>query len=233
MKRYFPPITLFIFFFLFQTISSIGQDLTGIWKGTFVSEGGEEYKLEFQVRQSDSLVVTGVSYSYLDVRFYGKTTMTGNFNKASQVLGIQEIKTIELKMAAGSFACIMKYNLTYAKSGKEEFLEGSFSSKFEKTQLPFAKKGGDCGGGTVYLRKVHTSDFYIEPFLRPREDERKDSVIMRPRVKPPVVTRTPPSTNIPVKKTPQKTNTGIKKNPANQTGTKINTIVKADTTQKV
>src|SRR5436853_3090213 len=157
MKRYFSAIPLFAFFFLFQTVSSMAQDITGIWRGRFISESGDEYRLEFQIRQSGSLVVTGISYSYLDVRFYGKTTMTGNFNKASQVLGIQEIKTIELKMDVGSFACIMKYNLDYSKSGKEEFLEGTFSSTFEKTKPPFVKKGADCGGGTVYLRKVTTS----------------------------------------------------------------------------
>src|SRR5512138_2312116 len=200
MKRYFsaiPIIAIFIFF---------AQDLTGIWRGTFISEGGEEYKLEFQIRQSGTMVVTGVSYSYLDVRFYGKTTMTGNFNKSAQVLGIQEIKTIELKMEAGSFACIMKYNLTYAKSGKEEFLEGTFTSTFEKSTLPFAKKGSDCGGGTVYLRKVPTSDFYVEPFLKNRTEEKKDTPVIKPRITPPVVSRTAPK-NIGASKTGvQKTN---------------------------
>jgi hypothetical protein len=229
MKRYFSAITLFAFFFLFQTISSFAQDLTGIWRGNFISEGGEEYRLEFQIRQSNSLVVTGVSYSYLDVRFYGKTTMTGNFNKTEQVLGIQEIKTVELKMTVGSFACIMKYKLTYAKSGKEEFLEGSFSSTAEKSNS-FVKKGDNCGGGTVYLRKVPVSDFYVEPFLRPKENIKKDSTIIKPKMNPPVVNRTPSKINDSVKRTPQKTNTTVKKTPI---GTKINTIVKTDTTKKV
>jgi len=222
MKRYFSTIILFAFFFLFQPVSLLAQDLTGIWRGTFISESGEEYRLEFQIRQSNSMVVTGVSYSYLDLRFYGKTTMTGNFNKGQQILGIQEIKTIELKMDAGSFACIMKYKLTYAKSGKEEFLEGSFTSAFEKTSV-FVKKGGDCGGGTVYLRKVPTSDFRVEPFLRPKEEPRKDSMLIKPKIDPPVVN-----------KTPAKTNTTVKKTTNNPPGTKINTATaKIDTAKKV
>ena len=222
MKRRLSAIILFAFFLLFLPVSMMAQDLTGIWKGRFISVSGEEYRLEFQIRQSNSMVVTGVSYSYLDVRFYGKTTMTGNFNRTNQVLGIQEIKTVELKMDPGSFACIMKYKLTYARSGKEEFLEGSFTSAFEKTSV-FVKKGGDCGGGTVYLRKVSTSDFYVEPFLRPKEEPRKDTVLTKPRITPPVVNRLPP-----------KTNTTVKKTPNNSAGTKINTATaKTDTTKKV
>jgi hypothetical protein len=222
MKRFISAIALFLFFLFSSFISSSGQDLTGIWRGRFISESGDEYRLEFQIRQSGSLVVTGVSYSYLDVRFYGKTTMTGNFNKTDQVLGIQEIKTVELKMEAGSIACIMKYKLDYVRSGKEEFLEGSFTSAFEKTKPPFVKKGSDCGGGTVYLRKVPTSDFYVEPFLRPKDEGKKDSVIIKPKINPPV------------NKTPQKTNVPVKKTPNNQPGSRTNPVVpKKDTTQKI
>jgi hypothetical protein len=67
-------------------------------------------------------------------------------------------------MSDGSAACIMKCNFVYSRSGKEEFLEGTYTSKFEKDGL--LNKKGDCGGGKVYLRRVANSDFYIEPFLR-------------------------------------------------------------------
>lgn len=215
MKRYFSAIPIAAFFIFFLPNCLFAQDLTGIWRGRFVSESGDEYRLEFQIRQTGNQLVTGVSYSYLDVRFYGKTTMTGNFKKANQVLDIQEIKTIELKMDAGSFACIMKYNLEYAKSGKEEFLEGTFTSSFEKTSM-FAKKGGDCGGGTVFLRKVPTSDFYVEPFLRPKEEPKKDTIVNKPKVNVPVVKNTPSKTNTTVKKTTQQNNTVVKKSITNQ-----------------
>jgi hypothetical protein len=142
------------------------QQLTGIWKGYFISDDGNYYKLEFQVAQNGSYGVTGVSYSYLDVRFYGKASMTGSFIKSSSSFRIREIKTVEVKSSLGGATCIMNYNFTYSKSGKEEFLEGTYLGKFE-TKTP-AKTGewGDCGGGKVYLRKVTTTDFYIEPFLR-------------------------------------------------------------------
>ena len=80
---------------------------------------------------------------------------------------IQEIKTVELRMAGGSVACIMKCNFEYSRSGDEEFLEGSYTSAYEKdNKLMGITRGGNCGGGKLFLRKVPTSDFYVEPFLR-------------------------------------------------------------------
>lgn len=165
MKKFAP------FFFLFALVQNFstplfGQDLTGIWRGYFISEGGEQYKYEVQIKQTKS-GLSGVTYSYLDTRFYGKTTFVGNYTKATAAALVQELKTIELKMTMGSMACIMKNRLVYARSGKEEFLEGEFTSAYEKTDmLAGIKRGGECGGGKVYLRKVPTSDFYVEPFLR-------------------------------------------------------------------
>lgn len=153
-----------------------GQNLTGIWRGYFVTESFDQYKFEIQIKQNGS-AVSGVSYSYLSTIFYGKATLTGVFNKSGQNALIKEIKTVEVKMAGNSLACIMKCIFQYEKSGKEEFLEGTFTSKYEKDGTG-VKKGGNCGGGKVYLRKVTTSDFYIEPFLRNKVNPVKTPVII-------------------------------------------------------
>ena len=125
------------------------QDLTGIWRGYFISEDGDQYKLEFQVQQNKTLAVTGVSYSYLDVRFYGKATMTGSFNKSQGKMRIREIKTVEVKSTTGGGTCIMNYDLTYSKSGREEFLEGTYLGKQEIRSGENPYKWGDCGRGVV------------------------------------------------------------------------------------
>lgn len=186
---------------------SAAQDLTGIWKGYFISDGGEYYKLEFQVSQGGSYGVSGVSYSYLDVRFYGKATMTGSFIKTSSSFRIREIRTVEVKSTLGGATCIMNYNFKYSRSGKEQFLEGTYLGKYEGKYTRPDSKWGDCGGGKVYLRKVTQSDFYVEPFLRNKiktttkpviinkPPVKKDSVktkITTPVVKKPVVTTKPP-----------------------------------------
>lgn len=155
---------LFSFFLLISNFSISAQDITGIWRGYFITEGFERYKFELQVRQTGGSI-SGVSYSYLSTVFYGKATLTGIFSKGQQSAMIKEIKTVELKMSGGSQACIMKCIFDYEKSGNEEFLEGTFTSAFEKNSF-MNKRGDNCGSGKVYLRKVTSSDFYIEPFLR-------------------------------------------------------------------
>ena len=235
---------LFLFLLIpFTQLTSSAQDITGIWKGYFISDAGEYYKLEFQVAQNESSAVTGVSYSYLDVRFYGKATMTGNFINNSSSFRIREIKTVEVKSTLGGATCIMNYNFQYSKSGKEEFLEGTWLGKYES---PYQRnppgKWGDCGGGKVFLRKVRTTDFYVEPFLRnkikdvPIIDNQppliKDSVKIKPEtlpVKKPVVkTNTTPVkkplvvNKPPVKKPITKTNTTPVKKPVIDTTQKIN-----------
>lgn len=166
--------------------TNLSGDLTGIWRGYFITDDGEQYKYELQVEQTKTHRISGVSYSYLDTRFYGKATLTGNFTSGSSSALIQEIKTVEVKMAGGSTACIMKCFFTYTRSGKEEFLEGTYTSTFEDSEPGMGiRRGGNCGSGKVFLRKVPTSDFYIEPFLRDKKI-RKDSVISAPVEKPTV-----------------------------------------------
>lgn len=218
---------LFSFFFISLFLSSASaQDITGIWKGYFISDGGDYYKLEFQVAKNGTSGARGVSYSYLDVRFYGKATMTGSYIKSSSSLRIREIKTVEIKSTLGGATCIMNYNLTYSKSGKEEFLDGTYLGKNEAPyQLNPPGEWGDCGGGKVHLRKVTTSDFYVEPFLRNKVKDipiidnepprRIDSAKTKPAInnKPSVVKTKPPVTKPPV----AKTNPPVTKPPVSKT----------------
>lgn len=229
------------FFFAFLASSFIilpkglGQDLTGIWRGYFITEGTEQYKFELQIEQSPKKGVSGVSYSYLTTRFYGKATLTGNYNNTSKMALVQEIKTVELRMSGGSVACIMKCLLQYERSGNEEFLEGSYTSKYEKTDSLYGiRKGGGCGGGKVFLRKVITSDFYVEPFLRDKPTVKRST----PQNKS-VTKSTPPKTPTtkPVVITPKKTNSKppdqpIAKKPPVTNKTAVNNNPKTDTIKK-
>lgn len=200
-------------------LNGFAQNLTGIWRGWFVTESGEQYKYELQIDQTKTNRISGVSYSYLDTRFYGKATLTGNFTKASKSALVQEIKTVEVKMSGGSVACIMKCLFTFSKSGKEEFLEGTFTSSYEKTDpLMGIKRGGNCGGGTIFLRKVPTSDFYVEPFLR-NKPQVKNNVTPKTST-----SQTKPQTN--QKKKPAVTHkTPVNKTPVTQKQTTAKTRV--------
>ena len=188
----------------FFPLQAISQNLTGIWRGWFTTDDGEQYKCEIQISQNKSKSIGGVSYSYLDTRFYGKASLSGLYNGANKSVIIQEIKTVEVKMSQGSVACIMRYMMNYSKSGNEEFLEGTFTSKYEKADL-IHQKGEPAGGGTVFLRKVPTSDFYIEPFLRDQPLVKKGTT-----TKPPATTQTRPQTK------PQSKPTVTNKTPAHK-----------------
>jgi len=194
------------------------QNLTGIWRGYFITESGDEYKFELQIKQTGN-TISGVSYSYLTTVFYGKATLTGSFNKTAQSALIREIKTVELRMSGFSQACIMKCLFRYDRSGKEEFLEGTFTSMFEKNGFG-VQRGDDCGDGKVYLRKVPTSDFYIEPFLRKKPSNK------------PVIVNQPPMRRDTVKSTVKKPVTTTTKKPGTPTTTPTKKPVTTTTAKK-
>lgn len=234
---------LFVFSLFFISILSVNaQDITGIWKGYFVTEGGEQYKLEFQIGKSGAQSMTGVSYSYLDVRFYGKSSMTGNFSKPTKTLVIQELRTVEVKSTTGGGTCLMNYKLVYAESGRERYLEGTYLGKSENRKDP-SKNGswGDCGNGRVFLRRVESSDFYVEPFLKDVPVAKaKPPVVNKPAAKPvvkapvkkPAVTVNKQATT--TAKAPVKKTVAPKTNPVITTApkTKVTTIPSAPITKE-
>jgi hypothetical protein len=195
-----------IFMFMMAGLWSPAQDLTGIWRGHFERENertadipgmDDRYKFEVQVDQKDKLI-KGVTYSYKTTIFYGKASCYGAINKQTKKVFLEETKILDVKTASGG-ACIMTCFLQYSKVGDEEILEGHYSSIDTKDST-------QCGKGTVYLRKVETSDFYKEPFLEQKEKPRQAPTKIKPitpsapGVKPP-----PPAAvknNPPTKATP-------------------------------
>jgi hypothetical protein len=208
---------LFLPLVFFFALTAGAQDISGIWKGYFRSQSGEQYKLEFQIVNNKTFATTGVSYSYLDIRFYGKATMTGTYSKNSKKLRIKEIRTVEVKSSMGGTTCIMNYDLQYTRSGKEEFLEGTYLGRDEHPMTFDTSYWGDCGYGTVVLRRVAESDFYVEPFLRTPSRE----------VRPPVNNNRSPVITKP------KTNTSTNKPKTKVEKPLTKPMVKMDTMEKI
>lgn len=210
------------------------QDLTGIWRGNFrrtpiaangrlleLLGGDERYKFEVQIDQH-SKGFKGVTYSYLTTVFYGKATCQGTVNPNTKQVILEETKIVEVRMAGGSDACIMTLFLKYSKEGDEEFLEGNYISMNTKDST-------NCGKGTVFLRKVTTSDFYEEPFLAKRKKE--EPAEKKPEVKKPdsTVNKTAIAKTTP--KTTPKTTAPVKKPVTKTTPAKKNTVTKAPETK--
>lgn len=159
--------------FLLLAMQSFSQDLSGIWRGNFRSGNtrmlqmlGEDdrYKFEVQLDQKGR-AFNGVTYSYKTTVFYGKAVCKGTINPSTRKVLLEEMKIVEVRMAGGD-ACIMTCFLQYSRSGQEEFLEGTYTSMN-------VRDSSNCGKGTLFLRKVATSDFYKEPFLVEKEKKKK------------------------------------------------------------
>lgn len=207
------PLVLLIFCAPFV---SVAQDVSGIWRGHFLQTNylsvlekhlglEDRYKFEVQLDQKEK-AFAGVTYSYLTTVFYGKADCKGTVNQQTKKVLLEELKIVEVRMSGSSEACIMTLFLTYKKNGKEEFLEGTYTSMN-------VKDSSSCGRGTVFLKKVITSDFYKEPFIVKREQQAQ-------RKKPTIAATAP--------KTQPKTNTAppvVKSNTPNSSN-KTNTTTK-------
>jgi hypothetical protein len=173
------------------------QELTGVWQGHFQSTEGQHssffniydrYKFEVQIAQHDKKL-DAVTYSYLSSIFYGKAAAAGTVNPKTGKILLQEGKLLEVRQQLGDIVCIMTCFMQYSKSGDEEFLEGKYVSMNVKDST-------NCGHGTVFLRKVATSDFYEEPFLieRKKELEKEELAKEKPAVRTPAPVKKPAPT---------------------------------------
>jgi hypothetical protein len=157
------------------------QDLTGVWRGHFSQGtlhrdnslrsdnpmqelllGDSRYKFEVQIAQTSKLL-DAITYSYLTTIFYGKAKADGTVNPQTKKVVLRELKLIEVRSFGGG-ACAMTCFMQYSNIGGAEFLEGTYTAMS-------VKDSSNCGKGTVFLRKVPSSDFYTEPFVEKREKE--------------------------------------------------------------
>ncbi len=179
---------------LMSTLQGITQDISGIWRGHFLSGNNrltelfgyeDRYKFELQIQQN-SKKFSGVTYSYKTTVFYGKATCQGTVNTSTKKVLLEELKIVEVKMTNAD-ACIMTCFLQYSKVGGQEFMEGTYISMN-------TRDSSNCGSGTIYLRKVEQSDFYKEPFIIQQENRKKQQEALAQ--KPPVKKADPPKTRL-------------------------------------
>lgn len=194
-----------LFLFLLCCFSSFGQDISGVWRGHFLSGNSrltelfgyeDRYKFEIQIEQK-AKKFSGVTYSYKTTVFYGKATCAGTVNTANRKVLLEELKIVEVKMTNAD-ACIMTCFLQYSKVGGQEFMEGTYISMN-------TRDSSSCGSGTIYLRKVESSDFYKEPFIIRMEAEKRkkaQDLARKPPATKPSATKPSIGTLPPVDKKP-------------------------------
>jgi hypothetical protein len=179
---------------LLFTCLAHAQNMTGIWRGTFLAGLGmfqEKYNYEVQINQLPNKALRGVTYSYHLTTFYGKALLKGVYNPTTKNIVFKEDTLVEMRAGFGTSACLFTCYLDYHKDGNVESLQGTFTSVK-------ITDGGDCGGGTVYLERVPESEFHKEDFLLKKQPATKPyspaPTQKQPsqNPKPPVITRRPP-----------------------------------------
>ena len=175
------------------------QNMTGIWRGYFLSGLGmfkEKYNYEVQINQLPNMGLRGVTYSYHVTTFYGKALLKGIYKTDAKNIIFKEDTLIEMRAGFNVSPCLFTCYLDYHKDGNTETLEGTFTSVK-------MSDGGDCGGGTVYLERVPESNFHKEDFLL-----KKQSLPKLPATKPATPSTKSTTPLITRKPTPAKKDTG-------------------------
>ncbi len=154
-------------------LNTSAQDLTGVWKGKFYSNGESllegTYKYEVQILHKNGGQLEGVTYSYFNTRFYCKTSFVGLFNRNNAIL--KENNVLDVKSENGGNCCLMTCTVKYGKQGDQEYLVGKYTS--------------ECGvqTGTVFLQRTNKTDFYKENFLIDRKPKNPITTVDTPKIK--------------------------------------------------
>lgn len=142
----------FLIIFLFYYLGSntlFAQQLEGKWKGYFTpnnSPFGKVYSYEMDITQGPNSQLTISSYTKLSNEFSAHAYATGNLDKITLLVHIEEQGFLDLNIQENYSPCLMNNFMIYKNLRGHEIIEGTYTSYNKKT-------GKDCGGGKVYLEK--------------------------------------------------------------------------------
>ena len=140
-------------FYLLLTISipslTMGQELTGKWKGYFTPSNELEGKLvsyEIDIKELPDHSLSAKTFSVISNNFTAVAFATGMYAANTQQVSITETRFDKIKLMGNFQACLMTNFLNYKVIRGREILEGTYTAKNETL-------GNDCGAGKVYLEK--------------------------------------------------------------------------------
>jgi len=136
-------------FYYLGTNTLFAQQLEGKWKGYFSphnSNFSKIYSYEMNITQGPNYQLTISTYTKLSNEFSAQAYASGNFDKTTQLLHIEEQGFLDLNIQENYAPCLMNNFMAYKNLRGHEIIEGTYTSYNKKT-------GRDCGGGKVYLEK--------------------------------------------------------------------------------
>ena len=140
-------------FICFSPFFAIAQDITGFWKGILDMNQGcfTVNNIELQITiKGDSLY--GNSYHYQDLNNYVKKKFTGYNDRASSKIFFREEVVTTYRIPQECAVCIKQYELSYTRSGNQEFLKGPWTSVITGNYV-------DCESGPITLSRIRESAF--------------------------------------------------------------------------
>lgn len=160
---------LYIFLiYCFGTNTLFAQQLEGKWKGYFTpnnSPFGKVYSYEMDITQGPNNQLTISSYTKLSKEFSAQAYASGNLDKITQLVHIEEQGFLDLKIQENYAPCLMNNFMIYKNLRGHEIIEGTYTSYNKKT-------GRDCGGGKVYLEK----EMPIQQLIVAEKNSKKNNI---------------------------------------------------------
>jgi len=204
MKRFL------VFVLVVMSVRVSAQNLSGQWKGGFVSDGDfyknkTEYVLELDISGEE---VDGYSYTYFEIRgkrCYVICHLQGTYDKKAKSVWVKEFEKVKSNTPPEFLDCFQIHELSFVNDGGSEKLVGRWKP---------ASKANNCGTGTTELERKTL--VRVAPVAPPKQS---DAVKTKPVTKPPVVTTTKPKPkpSTTTTTTPRTTNPNISSKPVTKT----------------
>lgn len=160
----------FLIICLFYYLGSntlFAQHLEGKWKGYFSPNNttfSKMYSYEMDITQGPNNQLTISTYSKLSNAFSAQAYASGNLDKTTFLVRIEEQGFLDLNIQENYTPCLMNNFLVYKNLQGHEIIEGTFTSYNKKT-------GKDCGGGKVYLEK----EIPVQQFIVAEKNSKKNT----------------------------------------------------------
>ena len=142
----------YVFIFLLFYTELAAQELTGVWKGYFITFSNkpfqdiQTYEFEVHLLQLDSNTLQMITISFQKEKFYCQANAKGTFNRKTKQIIINEYELNDIKYVDKKNACLMQCVLTLSTEKNKKTLKGEFNSKNNYTN-------SECGKGFVSLEK--------------------------------------------------------------------------------
>jgi hypothetical protein len=117
------------------------------------------------ITQGPNNQLTISSYTKLSKEFSAQAYASGNLDKITQLVHIEEQGFLDLKIQENYAPCLMNNFMIYKNLRGHEIIEGTYTSYNKKT-------GRDCGGGKVYLEK----EIPIQQLIVAEKNSKKNNI---------------------------------------------------------